>query len=977
MGSNPDSETDALELRLSRVLAHLVETGDERGVVRLIERWSEQRDLSVEVLLTQARALISLRLMDRAWVRLQEAREKDSADVEAQLLTAEMFVERGWPARARRILERVPVADVDARRLDHLRGLAAQAPLQPPANAQEVERTGNPEAVLGLAERYMAAGSFVRAQSLLERLHREGQGGRRVADLLWAIQGDYSSGKLTLEDLITELSPEIRLSEWEGVELTESLRVREETAHDPEAAARELLASGEGKSESRPAFPDLFRNGEMADDITLHDEDEVTMASSMATQDQMGDLPSDQHTDPGMSVTGDGGDTRIMEVIGQEFQDLEDSRPIHRPVDPMMAAGSELGSTLDLRAYRDSMGMDGLAPDAETFLEEEDQDLIVMTRREGRERPPPVSRRPIVEVVEKGVAGQSRQQAEQVYEPPVIDGEEQEVTEVTEVTGPERGRSRSSQLMVWGVVTGVSMVLIGVLALMGLQKLAGQQVIEDSHTVLASGNFRAIQELEATLDGEVKVEREPFDVRMVELALVRVILWSDYTGDVDRLNAVQEALTWIDANGGPRNEAMLVRGFLSLARGDLASAQEYAAKVKSDEPVGRILVARVALARAERPALESAWTALGGRSGADGPLVQALSVEAIASATEQNEIAETIRQSLVEQYSDNALLQLARFEERWDASLDDEAMLVEIGSARDLLSGAISPRQSGRFHALRARHASGVGKAALARNAWRRALIEDPTHPMYLYMASVDAVRENRLIAAEDDLRRCLESRPWEPSCRRGTVQVLIGLDRIQTARDRVDSWKGPGVDVSELEAWIMLADGHPQDALDALGARGRQGGVAAFVESMARAELGAPGASEALVGVVQAMSESSDVLDRILAGRAEAARMPLVPRDASAAVEARAVTLAPSDPGVHVLIGRHYEAAGRRTDAGDAFDLAARIGVESGRAHHARGLFYFEPRGDMTQARSAWRRYLALQPDGARAERVRERLSL
>ncbi len=263
----------------------------------------------------------------------------------------------------------------------------------------------------------------------------------------------------------------------------------------------------------------------------------------------------------------------------------------------------------------------------------------------------------------------------------------------------------------------------------------------------------------------------------------------------------------------------------------------------------------------------------------------------------------------------------------------------------------------------------------VARDAWRRALVEDPTHPVYLYRAAVQAVRDNRLIAAEDDLRRCLESRPWDKDCRRGMVQVLIDLDRLQTAMDLVKTWGGPGVDVATLEAWAILAAGRPQDALDALGARGREGGVAEFVESMARAALGAPGAGQTLAAVVTSLAGSDDYLDRALAGRAEAARMPLVPRAQAPQVEARAVQLAPSDPEVHVHIGHYYETSGRRSDAGDAFDLGARIGVESGRAHHARGLFYFDPRGDMEQARSAWRRYLALQPDGARADRTRERM--
>ena len=973
MGSTPVAEADPLERRLRRVLDYLVEEGDARSIVRLVERWAEQRTLPMEALRAQARALISLRLMDRAWVRLQEARELTPADTETQMLTATMFVERGWPARARRILERIEVPDVALPELDTLREAAARSPMQPPANAQEIERTGDADAVLDLAERYMAAGSFVRAQGLLERLHRQGLGGRRVADLLWAIAGEYSSGKLPLEALLDELSPEARLSEWEGIELTESLQAREETAHDPAAAERELLAASDDRESGRPAFPDLFRRGESTvDETTMLDEDEVTVASSMATLDQMVDVPSDQHTDPGVSETGEGGDTRIMEVIGGEVQDLDPAQPIHRSPGPMASAGAELGSTLDLRSYRDSMGVEGLSLDAETFLEEEDQDLIVMTRREGRDRSAATApTRPLSQTVETGVRGTHKPSVRPPEEP-----EDPEDTESTETlpSGAPLKRRRWLQLArgVGAVASG--MILVGWLILFGLHQVAGRQVIEDTHTVVASGHFRAIQELEAKLESQVRAEREPYDVRVLELALVRVVLWSEYTGDSDRLAQATEALRGMAARGESAQDIPLIQGMLSLTRGDLVSAQALASQVDTEDPLGRTLVARVAVARGERAALEAAWTRVGGEGQMDGPLVQVLALEALATALGEDDVAGMARERMLSLEADNALVQLARFEGGWGQQQGPQQRLIQLTQVKEYLPSAISPRQAGRFHALRAQFMAQFGEEGLARDAWKRALAEDRTHPVYLYRAAAEAVRENRLIAAEDDLRRCLEARPWDRDCRRGMVQVLIDLDRVKTARERVRAWDTPGVDVATLDAWITLADGAPQDALDKLGARGREGGVAAYVESMARAALEAPGADEALVAVVTAMAASGDLLDRVLAGRAEAARMPLVGRAGISEVEKRAVALAPFDPMIQVLFGRFYESKGRRQDAQEAFDLGARIGVESARAHNAKGLFYFDPRGDMAQAMSAFRRYLALQPDGAQAERARER---
>jgi len=533
------------------------------------------------------------------------------------------------------------------------------------------------------------------------------------------------------------------------------------------------------------------------------------------------------------------------------------------------------------------------------------------------------------------------------------------------------------QLGIWVGTLAIGMVLVGWAVLYGLHRVAGRQVVEDTHAVLVSGHFRAIQELEAKLGSEVKAEREPFDVRVVELALVQVVLWADYTGDIDRLTSVKRALAWADGHGGPSNELALVRGFLSLTYGDLVSAQAHADQVEADEPLARILLARVALARGQRTPMESAWTRVGGAGAADGPVLQQLALQALAAGLDEAETVAVVRDQLMNQHGDNPMVQLAFFEEKWDPALQSNQALVKLSEAKDGVRGSLSPRQAGRFHMSRSALTAAIGLDSLAKDAWRRALLEDPSHPRYLYVAALEAVRENRLVAGEDDLRRCLEARPWDRDCRRGTIQVLIDLDRLQTARERVEGFAGPGVDVSDLLAWIMLAEGQPQDALDALGARGREGGVASFVESMARADLNANEADAGLVAVSTALSETGDLLDRILAGRAAAARMRFVPRSQLRAVEAEAVRLAPTDPGVHVGLGFYSEQKGQRGDAADAYDLAARIGVESATAHHARGLFYFDPRGDMTQARTAWARYLALQPNGARAERTKERMRL
>ena len=104
--------------------------------------------------------------MDLAWVRLRDLDKTQRHRVEVQALTAEMFVERGWPGRARRILERA-VSDYPERRdLQDLLKRSQEPPLRPPANARSVEREGTPKEQLELAERYLCAGSQLKARSI-------------------------------------------------------------------------------------------------------------------------------------------------------------------------------------------------------------------------------------------------------------------------------------------------------------------------------------------------------------------------------------------------------------------------------------------------------------------------------------------------------------------------------------------------------------------------------------------------------------------------------------------------------------------------------------------------------------------------------------------------------------------------------------------------------------------------------------------
>ena len=61
-----------------------------------------------------------------------------------------------------------------------------------------------------------------------------------------------------------------------------------------------------------------------------------------------------------------------------------------------------------------------------------------------------------------------------------------------------RKRNRVFQLAAAVGALGASIVLVGWVVLFGLHRMAGHQVVEETHAVLASGVFRTVQELEAS-----------------------------------------------------------------------------------------------------------------------------------------------------------------------------------------------------------------------------------------------------------------------------------------------------------------------------------------------------------------------------------------------------------------------------------------------------------------------------------------------
>jgi tetratricopeptide (TPR) repeat protein len=433
------------------------------------------------------------------------------------------------------------------------------------------------------------------------------------------------------------------------------------------------------------------------------------------------------------------------------------------------------------------------------------------------------------------------------------------------------------------------------------------------------------------------------------------------------MHAAQDALTEARTEHAPEEEIALVTGFLRLAMGDLQTARSVVDQLDMTDSLHRDLAARVALRVREDTESRELMARLGPVNEAT-PLMELLSRESLLTALDDMDAAEALRERLLAEHGNSPFVQIARFHEQWDDDTEVDLLPV-LSDVMESLPGPVSPRQEGRLHAQRALLLNERGNQELARQSWAAALVVDPSHPRYLFVAASERLANNQVLAALDDLDRCLGSRPWDYGCRRGMIQALIELDRLETARQSVEAWKDRRTPV--LAAWVSLAEGNAEEALALV--EEQDSTLAAWVRGMALRQAGSSKASATLDQVLEGWSDVQEPMTQILVGRARVAQALM--NSSALSIEHLALEWAPKDPIVRVELARTLEASGQRASAARVYQEAVSIAPESALALHALGMFWFDPRNHMDDARTVWRRYLELQPDGDRARRTRARM--
>ena len=901
-----------VERRRERAVQALSVRGDAVGVLRLVTAWSAEAAPTLPARVAAGRALLQLKQVDRALARAREAVEVAPADRAALRLLAEAYLERGWPLRARSVLETLRAAGDDVTELV-LR--STQEPPRPEVTAREVEAEGDFVARLTLAEQFLAAGALARAGVLLSRLGNEQPKNGRVLGLRWALAGDYR-GSEPIDLQVKRALPAILELDTlpEESEHTESLGDTGDVLLEPMAGEAPFPSLFQGPADASTAIPP-------ADDA---DQEERTAHS---------DVPAPA---PLQSITGGGaGDTQILMVVGDGEQGA-----MHR-----RRGGSN--QVLNLRDWQASMGVDPVPSDLDDVEESESW------RSHGGT--------PLVEAAPPSSEPETRTSA---YHPPieVIEKHPIPVRPVPTKRAPEPAaapaRGLVLRVLLGGALLGgmgLVLVLLGMLIARATGLLDAARVSVDVARVLASADYPALVEAEARL-----AEHAEGPVEATELARLRMVIWAEFRGD----HALQEQVDALlaEPQGIDPNRLADLRAAELLAFRNPASALAAIGREPAADDEARLLLARI---HAQLGDADAALVDLAGLVAPQEPryrLGRAQVLMALGQRAEARAII-TLFLSVAPNHVQARLLELQL----------REGTPAERAAAADVFRKTygvlgLSPRQVGQAAWVEAQAWLEGGRRDRALRAAAQGVARDGTHAdLLMLLASEDVVQSDFLLAARK-LQTLSDIYRADPAVQQALVLVLLELDRVVEAH-AVARVANPPLR-EDLLALVYGWSGQA-GAPDINSVHGNTP-----IGAWARALLAVNARREDAAGVadlaVAALDASDDPGLRRLAPRARvlAATQRIEPLAGTELTALRRSGL--DDAAAHVYLGRYLERTGQRLLAAQHFDRAADLEPELGLALYERGRFYADAREGDQRSAEAWGGYLELAPTGPRADRAR-----
>ena len=998
---------------LDGVVEYLWDSRNLRGLICLVERWAAVEPPSKTGRLFQIRAFLAMRLMDRAWLQLKKLLEKDPDDLETLSMATEMFLDRGWPSRARKLIEQARDRMPDEPKLEQLLELTQGPARTPPSNARQIELQGSPAELLELAERFLSTGSFLRARALLERVRQTEPTNARAKDLLWGLDGDFDAGDISPEELAAQLAPTFQ--DHGGF-------VSLEPPGAEEVTATRIPVDDEDIAEAE--FPALFRRVGMGLPLMDDDTGEITQARALAGPEELQDPSSAPPPDSYDPADGRHEDTEIMMVIpsgGVESVNKADAK-----VHTKRSQDYDLRSTLDLAEYRRSMGVSAPSlsdlstmPDVteetgdgmSVSLEEEDADLVVVTRRErSREKRDSdlTDERPAkpsgpIRVIEKHPVVEAEAEPESVPVGPVPAPPRQAPDPRTAAPKPRPAppkpskprrppppvvtdddddvylpRRRRPGLVFFGLLLVVGAVLGVGWLIPNLPGMGSDRAISGVSKAIASDRYDQLLKAETEIGKHLPGGSSGGDpLVLAGAARVELALWAEHQPYPERLTEATALVARALAADVPPPEAHLASAELAAWQWRIDDALEALAAYGQDDTDA--LMVRAAIAGIEEDwdtAIAAAERATAAAPG---------SARTLRVLTELQLDAERIddaRASLAKARAAGPgnprldVLQLAI-----DHHADPSALPTAARELSGLLSQRYTPaRVEAELFERVAEMLPGAAKSATRDWAYQQAFTKDATDPdLLLYFARKD-VSERHLVSALEKLDKAVRFRPGDLDLRLAMVRLLIDLDRMDQAREQVDqaeALRPAHPDLALLRAWPLVMDALPSSppgslaqakaALAPLLAAQPEHAEARWLLGLTKLATGEPDALAELTRSNQHMLDVKDASQRELVSRALASLVmaghPGTPR-----LLEHLESNAQDDPWVHLFLAWSGAKRGSRSKATRRLAMAVESGPEMARAHWEQGSYARGTLRNEALAREAYARYLRLEPSGRRA---------
>jgi tetratricopeptide (TPR) repeat protein len=724
----------------------------------------------------EGRAFLGLCQVDRALMRAREAHEAAPDDKDALRLLAEVYLARGWPVRARKPLDALKVLGDLA---PELWARVAEVPPRPEVGAREIERDGDAAALLALAEAFLLTGSTLRATGILERLRRSDPGNGRVAELLWGIAGDFTSGA---RDLADYAAPVPQVSSLTLLPTSATTDFEEEAAHTESVKLDQALVED---SPAEGAFPALFKHVEIIDDRE-DDGIEPTLSSVR---------PAPPPPDEGNDRTG-GTNTVVRAVVAHRTA----SNRIHAPKD------GDPAEIFDLRAWQESHGMDlaegtsdlgdargprhgeiaarevtsdigdarapgqrpaapvrlgpaGVIEDtANDRMESEDAHVVVL--RQGPPAPaesPRLFHQPI-EVVEKFP------EPPRAAPRPSVPASVPPRLPLRPVPPPAKTRSLA-WLAVPVAVAGA--LVVAVIAWAWSSGGPTARLRGDLLATLATLDYAAYVEQETELQGagdSVAVG--------AALAELRIATWTEFSSEPSRVGAARDFLAAAEALD-PRRRAML-RSSLALGEGDVQAARAALGRPTPEDDEDLLLVARVLCAAGDADAAREALRVLGSKAPR-----YAIGKARVLAALGDPTGARAALQAL-SRGSDMAAARLLFVETPERAKTPAERVAAADIFLRDFSVRGLPPAYEARAQVARANGYQELGLPERAREAVAEGLRHDGANSALLALDAADAALAQSLLTAESTLARARAGRPGDAALRAAHVGLLLDMDRVE-----------------------------------------------------------------------------------------------------------------------------------------------------------------------------------------------------